>query len=369
MSTSTDTSKVTVTKVAAPPAGFRQRLRAADRRRLAAAALLMAAFAGALTWWLVQRDDLPDGAAFRLGEEVVSADDVDRRIDALEALYGIQVPTKETEKSDFLRDAAKSIAVQIMLEEEAADRDIVIAEKQIDETLQDIIQQRYPDGGRPAFIAALGEYGATEDQVRDEIKDQLLVSRLFDEVAGEVTVDEDELKETFADRRDELATPVRRSLRNIVVADEKTALDVRRRLRAGESFATVARALSLDSSTRDAGGDLGAVVEGDLEKAYGRAAFAAPVGGIFGPVRTESGWNVGRVDAQLPAVPAKYAELRGALRQTVLAEKSLQEWRSWLAAVIAEHDVEYSADYRPDEPGAVPDIDQADITAPPEGEQ
>lgn len=355
-------SDVTVKKLAEPAATRWQRLRNGDRRRMAAVAVVLAVVAGAATWWMLQRDALPDDAALRLGDEVVTTEAVDQRIDALEALYGVEVPTKGSERSDFLRDAAKSMAVQIMLSEEAAEREIVIAEKQVDETLQRLVAERYPDGGRTEFVAALGELGATEGQVRGEIRDQLLVSRLFDEVAGDVTVDDAELRKAFEERREELATPVRRSLRNIVVADEATAGQVLRRLRSGADFASVARSTSLDSATRESGGALGQVSADELEKDYATAAFRAPVGGLFGPVQTESGWNVGKVESELPAAPAEFSAVRDALRQTVLAERSLETWRDWLAEVIASHDVEYAEDYRPDDPDAVPDIDRADVT-------
>ncbi|KRB76090.1 hypothetical protein ASE01_13750 [Nocardioides sp. Root190] len=370
MTSSTDTApaedavtpEVTLTKISGPSEGWRQRLRNTDRRRLAAVLVVLAVLAGGVTWWLLQRGDLPEDAAFRLGDVVVSADDVDRRVDGLQALYGVQPPQEGAEKSDFLRDAAKSMAVQLMLEDEARARDIVIAAKEVDETLQALITQRYPDGGRTAFVAALGELGATEEQVRDEIRDQLLVSRLFDDVAGGVDVTEAELEETFEERREELATPVRRTLSNIVVADEQAAQAVLQRLRRGQKFAAVARSTSLDSATRDGGGSLGDVSAADLEGDYAAAAFGAEVGGLFGPVKTESGWNVGKVERALPARAAVYAELRDALRETVLAEKSLEKWRGWLSEVIKGHDVTYADGFRPKDPDAVPDIDQANVT-------
>lgn len=355
---------ITVTRVEQPSPGWRHRLLGVGRKRLAALVVVVAVLSGALAWWVVQRDELPDGAAFRFGEQVVTADDVDRRIEALEALYGVQVPAEKSKRSDFLRDAAKSMAVQLMLEDEAVERDIVVATKDVDDTLRGLISQRYPDGGRSAFVAALGELGATEEQVLDEIRDQLLVSRLFDDVAGDVDVTEAELKKEFQGRREQLATPVRRTLRNIVVADEQSARAVLRRLRSGQGFAAVARSTSLDSATRESGGALGDVSVDELEKAYATAAFGASVGGLFGPVKTESGWNVGKVERELPARAAVYSELRTALRETVLAERSLEEWRSWLAGVIEGHDVTYADGFRPEDPNAVPDIDRADVDRP-----
>lgn len=344
------------------PTTLRGRVSAVDRR-LPAVLLVAALVASAgFAWWWTAKDDLPDGAAFRLGDQVVTADEVDRRVDALEALYGVKQPEDAGERSDFVRDAAKSMAVQLMLQREAEQRDIVVAAKEVDDTLRTLIEQRYPDGGRPAFISALGELGATEEQVRDEIGDQLLVSKLFDDVAGDVEVSEAELERAFDERKEQLATPVRRSLSNIVVADRAAAQAVLRRLRAGTAFAALARSNSLDSATRDQGGALGAVARADLEKAYGAAAFAAPVGALFGPVRTESGWNVGKVEKVLPARPAEYSSLRDALRETVLAEKSVEKWRAWLKDVIVDNDVTYTDAYRPDDPDSVPDIDQPAVS-------
>jgi peptidyl-prolyl cis-trans isomerase C len=128
------------------------------------------------------------------------------------------------------------------------------------------------------------------------------------------------------------------------------------------SFADAATTYSLDGATRNKGGLLGPVAADDLEKGYARAAFGAGAGELFGPVRTHYGWNVGVVDKVLEPAPATFAKVRTALRETVLAEKSLAAWRDWLAGVIADHDVTYADSYRPADPDAVPDIDQAQLT-------
>lgn len=335
------------------------------RRRWVIGVVVAVVVVVALAMWRLAADELPEGAAFRLGDTTVTAADVDHRIDALHALYGVEAPDSAGGKDTFRGDAAKSMAVQIMLEEEAADRDIAIAEKDVSDTLQVLIDQRYPDGGRDAFVGALGEMGATEDQVRDEIRSQLLVSRLFDQVVDEVTVSDDELRTAFGKRREDLATPVRRVLRNVVVADRSAATTVLRLVRSGTSFDEAASRYSLDEATRDRGGWLGVMAADDLEKGYADAAFGVRAGELFGPVRSRYGWNVGRVDRVVAAKPATFAEVRTALRESLLAEESLKAWRAWLKDVIGDHDVTYADGYRPDDPGAVPDIDEAQLTEHP----
>lgn len=347
--------------------GFSARLArvlARVRRPWLVALVVVLVAAGAVMAWRLTADDLPDGVALEVGDTSVTTDEVDQRIEALQALYGVEVPDDKEGEDTFRRDAAKSMAVQVMLEEEADERGIVVAERDVSDTLRLLIDQRYPDGGRDAFVASLGEMGATEKQVRDEIRSQLLVSQLFDEVVGDVSVSDDELRVAFDDRRDELGTPIRRVIRNIVVADRAGAEQLLRLLRSGTSFDTAASSYSLDESTRDDGGLLGPVAATDLENRYADAAFRAGAGELFGPVRTQHGWNVGRVDRVLRATPARFAAVRGALRETMVAEESVEAWRSWLADVIADHDVIYADDYRPDDPDAVPDIDQADVAPP-----
>ena len=68
------------------------------------------------------------------------------------------------------------------------------------------------------------------------------------------------------------------------------------------------------------------------------------------------------MDQVVDAEPARFARVRAALRETLVAEKSLEAWRDWLTGVIADHDVTYADDYRPDDPDAVPDVDQPQLT-------
>ncbi|MCW2816075.1 MAG: hypothetical protein JWN84_3530 [Nocardioides sp.] len=332
---------------------------------LVVAALVAALVVGGAVWWLRHDTGPGEGVALQVSGTTFTADDVDDRVQALVALYGVEVPTDEKGLDTFRRDAAKSMAVQVMLEDEAAERSIVVADKEVTDTLDTIVEERYAEGGRPAFIAALGEMGATEEQVLDEIRNQLMVARVFDDVVRDVDVTDDDLRRAFGERREQLGTPARRVLRNAVVADRPSAVRIVLAFRAGKAFSSLARRASLDEATREDGGYLGAVAATDLEPAYAEKAFAAEVGDTFGPVRTQYGWNVGFVQAAVPAEPATYATIRGALRETVLAEESLTVWRSWLGDVIADHDVDYADDYLPADPDAVPDVDQV---APTTGE-
>lgn len=324
------------------------------RGRLVAGLVLLAMVAVPVSVVMARDDRLPDDAALRVEDTVVSEVDLQRRVDVLKALYGVSEPRRKARLDQFRRDVAKAIAVSMILEAAAREREIEVAERAARSTLNRVVEREFPDAGRSQFVRALGNLGVSEAEVLDEVQRQMVVSRLFDEVTAEVSVTAQEVADAYADRHDELVVPQRRRISNIVVAERATAVEVLRQARAGTPFARLVRVYSLDASTRRSDGDLGLVSRSDLEGDYGRAAFRAAVNGVFGPVKTRFGWNVGRATAVRPAKPMSLADVRGELRQQLETEKALATWRSWVAAQIKETKVEYAEAYRPADPDSPP---------------
>lgn len=311
---------------------------------------------------LTRGGHLPEGTAFEIDGDAVSTDQVDSRIEALTALYGVKVPSGKKKHDTFRRDATKSLAVQMMMEAAAQEKGVVIADKKVTDALTTLVEQRYPDGNRQAFIQALADLGASEAQVKDEIEQQMVVARLFDEVTKGVSVTSEDVKAAFEERKSELAAPERRGLRNIVVQTRKAATQVLRAVKSGASFPDLAKKVSIDSSTRKKGGNLGLVSADQMETGYAKRAFRTRAGQPFGPVKTKHGWNVGLVERVVPGKPAKFDQVEKMLKKSLVAEESMKTWQAWLKDLIQDHDVVYAPDYEPEDPDAVPPV-------PTEGEQ
>ncbi|MEA2827360.1 MAG: hypothetical protein QOG43_1799 [Actinomycetota bacterium] len=84
---------------------------------------------------------------------------------------------------------------------------------------------------------------------------------------------------------------------HILVADEAKANELRGRLAAGEDFATLARAESIDDGTKAAGGDLGCDItpETNFVDEFKLAVFTQPVGEVGAPVKTQFGFHLVKV--------------------------------------------------------------------------
>jgi peptidyl-prolyl cis-trans isomerase C len=324
--------------------------------KLPLVALVVAVVAAMVGGVAASADDshVPDGAALVVGDDVVTVKELDQRIDALRALYGIVPPKTGKELERFRRDAAKSVAVSMILDRQEVRRGIRISDKQARDALDRYIVQQFGEGGRADFVRALGNVGTSERDVLDELKRQLAVQRLMKDVVGTVSISDAELAAEFERRKADLGIPERRTVQNIVVADEAGAQVALHRLEKGESIRAVAADVSIDESTKDKGGALGAVAREQLEPAVGRAVFGTPKGGYYGPVKGQFGWNVGTVTAIANPVPADFARDGAAFRAQLEAETRDDRWTSWLTDRIRAADVRYADDYRPAHPDAAP---------------
>lgn len=81
-------------------------------------------------------------------------------------------------------------------------------------------------------------------------------------------------------------------LSHILVRSRADAEAVRARLRGGESFAAVAKAVSVDSGSGARGGDLGCNPKGAFVPEFDEAASQLPIGQLSEPVQTQYGFHV-----------------------------------------------------------------------------
>lgn len=326
--------------------------RGALRWAVLALAVALAASSGyALAADRVEDESLPAGVALRIGDDEITEEALTDRIATLQALYGVTPPAEDDPAADsFRRDAAKSFVIGEILERETERRDIVVPSKKVRAELNKIIDERLA-GDSDAFARFLGDEGITEEAVLGEIARTIATSQLYAEVVADVpdaTIAQ--AREQFDTRRDEMTTPERRTLSNIVVESEADAEAVLAELAGGTPFAEVAAVSSLDTRTKDKGGDLGTVASADLDPTYAAAAFAAKKGEPFGPVRSEFGWNVGLVRAVKPGQKLSFADVKVTLLTSLTTKAQTAAWQEFLGDLLDRADAEYAADYRPEDP-------------------
>ncbi|MBL8533311.1 MAG: SurA N-terminal domain-containing protein [Betaproteobacteria bacterium] len=148
---------------------------------------------------------------------------------------------------------------------------------------------------------------------------------LTPEVAGKsVTVTEQEIQEQYKKNEAQYRTPEERKASHILVtmakdADataqeqaRKRAQDLLDEVRKNpKSFADVARKNSQDPGSAANGGDLGFFAQGAMDKAFDDAVFSMKEGEIRGPVQSQYGFHVVRLDAIKPGTVTPLEKVRG----------------------------------------------------------
>lgn len=155
------------------------------------------------------------------------------------------------------------------------------------------------------------------------------------ELAGNVELTEEELRTYYEQVKSRYLQDEQRRARHILVAfgddeaaakQEATALA--ERARAGEPFEDLARQYSDDSGTAEQGGDLGTVLKSQMPGALGDAIFSMQEGEIAGPVRSDFGFHVVRLDDIQPGGPLPLEQVRAELERELRDEKVDARYRA-----------------------------------------
>ena len=156
------------------------------------------------------------------------------------------------------------------------------------------------------------------------------VGRLVEHVTASVTVPGRDVRAYYVRNRDRYRRPEARRVRHVLLPDEASARRIGGRLAAGDEMDALAAERSIDAGTRSLGGDLGDVHRGELSGPFEDAIFAAAIGVVIGPIQTEHGWHIARVEAIKPASSVPFEEARPAIEAELLAAERMREFGAWL---------------------------------------
>jgi parvulin-like peptidyl-prolyl isomerase len=226
-------------------------------------------------------EDLPPGSVASVNGAVITQTAYELRV-AQAQIYLFQQPGLDTTtpagqaEIERLRERVLEWMIDEILIEQAAEEGVG-TNAPIQVTAEQVEQQvnalRGDDASR--FNRWLASNGLTLDQLREQIRSDLITSAVRDQVTADV---------------DRAVPQVR--VRHILVSEESVAAKALGELRSGRDFAVVARQYSEDMATRNSGGDLGFVPRGVMPRPVEEIAFGSQAGQISDIIYTESGLHI-----------------------------------------------------------------------------
>ncbi len=129
----------------------------------------------------------------------------------------------------------------------------------------------------------LAQQGLTEEGFTDMMRINLLQEKALTEG---VELTDKEVEQRFEEMNTELHA------RHVLVADEKTALEVKKKLEGGADFAEVAKEFSTEPAAKESGGDLGWFGYDKMVPEFWTGAYDLELNTISEPVKSKHGFHV-----------------------------------------------------------------------------
>jgi peptidyl-prolyl cis-trans isomerase C len=244
----------------------------------------------------------------------------------------------------------------------AQEQNITVSDKEVDQELaklkEQVGDQARSSGqdvsNQEAYEQALKQNNITEEQLREDIRENLPVQEVQERVTGNAEPSDEEIQKYYEKNKEaQFTTPSQRCVRHILFnKDQKEkAEDVRQQLEDGGNFAELAKENSQDPGSAENGGDLGCLGKGETVPEFEEAAFGAEEGEIVGPVKTEFGYHILKVTDVKTEQTRSLQEVESQIRSQLAAEKQSEEFNKWIEEQKKERNVKYLKGYEPPEQG------------------
>ena len=229
-------------------------------------------------------------------------------------------------KSEY--DQLKGDVMQFLIQaewvqQEAAARGIKVGDHEVKKRLEDEKARAFPGKkGEARYQQFLKTSGMSEEDILFRFKLETLQQKLTRKVTEkESKVTDKDVAEYYAKNKNRFAQPERRDLNVVLTKSKGKASEAKSALSDGRSFKAVSKQYSIDQASKQQGGKLPDVAEGQQEKAFNDAIFSAKKGSLKGPVKTQFGFYVFEVTKVTPASQQSLEQSRETIKNLLKSQR------------------------------------------------
>lgn len=237
--------------------------------------------------------------------------------------------TQPKASQEAIKIINKNLLVKIIdkkiLLQEARKNYITISREELEKEIARI-KSDYPDEN---FLNFFKENAISYDDWKNKLTELMIVQKLLDSVtAGNPSVSDEEIYLYYKEHIDDFKNINKIVLRQILLQDARTAEEVKRRLKAGENFEELVTELSIGYEKRN-GGLLAPLSKDELPKEL-EGVFKLNTNEIFGPVKTDYGYHILRVEKKLIRKKIELKEAKNTIIEILKSKKNNNSLKEYL---------------------------------------
>ncbi|TMU87198.1 foldase [Bacillus sp. BHET2] len=230
--------------------------------------------------------------------------------------------------------ALDTLIAEKIVKLESEKKELTVKDSEIEKELESIKDSYDSD---EAFNEALASSGSNLESVKGNIRSFLLTEKLLKD---RISITEDQIKEYFETNKDTFAQQEQIEASHILVDDEKTAQEVKKKIDDGGDFAELAKEYSSDTSNAESGGELGYFGKGEMVTEFDDKAFAMKKGEISDPVKTEFGYHIIKVTDKKEAKEAVLSDHKDEIKDILFDQVLQTEYGTWLQEKKEDYKIE-----------------------------
>lgn len=271
-----------------------------------------------------------------VNDTVITEADVAAQVHSILDEQGLPDPT-ETESLEMHMMVLRHLIEQRLILQEAKKLGITVGSDEVAQRL-DVLRSRA--GSEAQFQQRLADSSLTEEELREKIREQLMVQRVVDaKVRSTIVVTPLEVANALG-AHPELSKPgdrVRALHLLVRVTEDRTEAQARarieelhRQLVQGAEFSALATRYSEDPSAAD-GGRMEWVAQGELLPELDAVLFSLPVGSISEPIQTRLGFHLVKIEERRTASDLSPTDANRAVFQQLYEQKFEAAMKRWLS--------------------------------------
>jgi len=160
------------------------------------------------------------------------------------------------------------------------------------------------------------------------VKEQMLIQYSINKAVSGIKVSDEDAKKFFEENPAQFAGQPTVAASHILVDSEEKAAEILSKINAGEiSFEDAAKEYSSCPSSEQ-GGSLGEFGHGQMVPEFDEACFSMEVDEVRGPVKTQFGYHLIRLDAKNDGEALQFDMVKEQIKDHLLAEKQQKAYQS-----------------------------------------